>query len=761
MQSIRRFPKLVVVPLILVTGVLVMEQILKDSRSGIGLANGSESHPQPRSIPSPEELKELPKDGGPAYNRLVFEKSPYLLQHAGNPVNWYPWGEEAFQRARKENKPIFLSIGYTTCHWCHVMERESFEDEEVAALLNKYFVSVKVDREERPDIDHVYMTVTQAMTGGGGWPMTVVLTPDRKPFFAGTYFPKKGRMGLGRPGMMDLIPQLGEAWKKDHDKILEHADNVTQALARLAGGAPGDAMGAEDLETAYGQLAERFDPKHGGFGRAPKFPTPHNLSFLLRYWKRTGKPRALEMVEKTLTEIRLGGMYDHLGLGVHRYSTDPEWLLPHFEKMLYDQALLAIANLEAYQATGKEKYARTAREIFTYVLRDLTSPEGGFYSAEDADSEGEEGKFYVWRPKEVREILGKEDGDLFAEVHNIVEGGNFRDQATGEKTGDSIPHLRKELSAIARQRDLEESALTARLESARQKLFAVREKRTHPQKDDKILTDWNGLMIAALAKGAQALDAPEYRKAAQKGADFILDKLRGDDGRLLKRYRQGEAGLPAHLEDYAFMVWGLLELYEATFDVRYLREGIALNGAMLEHFWDEADGGLFMTADDGEKLLVRGKDVYDGAIPSGNSVAALNLVRLSRITGKTGYEERAAGIMKAFSGTVAGQASAHTQLMVALDFLVGPACEVVVAGAAGAEDTREMLAALRRPFVPNKVVLFRPAGTEAPAITRIAPYTKAQTSIGGAATAYVCRGFACERPTTDREAMLRSLEVRK
>jgi len=760
MQSARDLvPKFVSVTLILVLGVLVMEQLMTDGKSGIGLANGSEPGHGRKPIPSPEELKALPKDGGAEYNRLVFEKSPYLLQHAGNPVDWYPWGKEAFEKAKRENKPVFLSIGYTTCHWCHVMERESFEDDEVGALLNKYFVCVKVDREERPDVDHLYMTVTQAMTGGGGWPMTVALTPDKKPFFAGTYYPKHSRPG--RPGMMELIPRLAEAWNRDRDKILEHADNVTEALARLAGGAPGDKMGAETLDTAYRQLAERFDSEHGGFGREPKFPTAHNLSFLLRYWKRTGKAKALEMVEKTLLEIRLGGVYDHVGLGVHRYSTDREWLLPHFEKMLYDQALLAIANIEAHQATGKETYARTAREIFTYVLRDMTSPEGGFYSAEDADSEGEEGRFYVWRPEEIREILGKEEGGLFTHVHNIVEGGNFRDQAAGKMTGDSIPHLKLELSEMAKQLHAEESTLRSRLDGARQKLFAAREKRIHPQKDDKILTDWNGLMIAALAKGAQALNAPEYGKAAQRAAEFVLGKLRGDGGRLLKRYRGGEAGLPALIEDYAFMVWGLLELYEATFDVRYLQEGIALNDAMLEHFWDEEEGGFFMSADDAEELLVRSKEVYDGAIPSGNSVAALNLIRLSRVTGKAAYEERAAGIMKAFSGTVAGQASAHTQLMVALDFLIGPSYEVVVAGETGAEDTTKMLAALRRPFVPNKVVLFRPAGVETPPISGIAPYTKAQTRRDGAATVYVCRDFTCQAPTTDVRTVLRSLEVRE
>ncbi|MBI5155156.1 thioredoxin domain-containing protein, partial [Candidatus Poribacteria bacterium] len=553
------------------------------------------------AIPAPEVLATLPRDGGAGWNRLVFEQSPYLLQHAANPVDWFPWGTEAFERARREDKPVFLSVGYATCHWCHVMEHESFEDDAIASLMNEAFVCIKVDREERPDIDHVYMTVTQALTGSGGWPMTVVMTPDKEPFFAGTYFPKRG--GYGRPGMTELIPALSNAWKSDRENILRSAAHITEVLAQMSGGSPGGEPGADILDAAFQQFEESFDPAHGGFGSRPKFPVPHNLSFLLRYWYRTGEGRALEMVKHTLRAMRMGGVFDQIGFGFHRYSTDNEWLVPHFEKMLYDQALMAIACIETCRATGEEEFAQTTREIFTYILRDMTSPEGGFYCAEDADSEGIEGKFYLWTPDEVRRVLGKEEGELFCRTYQIVNGGNFRDEATGRKPGESIPHLR---AATGTQ----DPALLARLEAAREKLFTERESRIHPLKDDKTLTDWNGLMIAALAKGAKALGSQEYLHAAARAADFVLGSLRREDGRLLKRYRQGHAGLPAHLEDYAVLAWGLLELYEAGFDPRHLRAAIELTDTMLEHFLDAGSGGLFLTADDGEKLLTRSKDIH-------------------------------------------------------------------------------------------------------------------------------------------------------
>jgi uncharacterized protein YyaL (SSP411 family) len=701
-----------------------------------------------------EEIAMLPPDGGSEFNRLVFEKSPYLLQHARNPVDWYPWGEDAFEAARREDKPVFLSVGYSTCHWCHVMEEESFEDEEVAALMNEHFVSIKVDREERPDIDNIYMTVTQALTGSGGWPMTVVLTPDGEPFFAGTYFPKRSR--FNRPGMMDLLPQLAGAWETRRDEVTQSAQQISAQLRQMSGGAPGEALTQETLDTAHSQLARRYDASLGGFGSAPKFPTPHNLLFLLRHWRRTGDAATLDMVETTLQAMRRGGIFDHVGFGFHRYSTDREWLVPHFEKMLYDQALLAMAFVETYQATRDEFYADTAREIFTYVLRDMTSPEGGFYSAEDADSEGEEGLFYLWSNDQVHEVLGSVDANYYTRAYNMAEAGNFREQSTGRRTGTNIPHLRRSLAETAETLDLPEAELRERIEASRRRLFEARERRIHPLKDDKILTDWNGLMIAALARGAQALGEPRYVEAATRAADFVLARLRDENGRLLKRHRDGESGLPAHLEDHAFMVWGLLDLYEATGEVRHLQIAIELNEIMIRHFWDGDEGGFFLTADDGEELLVRPKEIYDGAIPSGNSVAALNLLRIGRITANSEMEDMAEQVMRAFSAQVSRAPSGHTLLMSALDFAIGPSHEIVIAGDPAAEDTRDMLSALWSRFIPNKVVICRPAG-ESP-ITQIAAYTESQTSLDGQATAYVCQNYACRAPTTEIAAMIQALK---
>jgi hypothetical protein len=707
-----------------------------------------------KPLPSSEALAKLPPDGGPEYNRLVFEKSPYLLQHAGNPVDWYPWGQAAFEKAGKENKPIFLSIGYSTCHWCHVMEHESFEDPEVAKLMNEHFVCIKLDREERPDVDNVYMTVCQAMTGSGGWPLTIMMTPDKKPFFAGTYFPKEGR--FGRPGMVDLLPQMGNAWNSRRGELLQSADQITTRLQQITSGRGGSEPGPQTLDNAFNQLSQRFDEQRGGFGGGGnKFPIPHNLTFLLRYWKRSGDERALKMVEKTLQEMRAGGIFDHVGFGFHRYSTDPQWLVPHFEKMLYDQALLTIAYVEAYQATGKEPYAQTAREILTYVLRDMTAPQGGFYSAEDADSEGVEGKFYLWTDDQIDAVLDAEEANLVKRVFNLRSGGNFRNPHTPPKT--NILHLTKPLDGHAVELGMAEAELRSRLEASRQKLFNAREQRVHAYKDDKVLTDWNGLMIAALAKAARALDEPKYAEAAERAADFVLKTLRDERGRLLKRYRDGAAGLPAHVEDYAFFIWGLLELYETTFDVKYLTVARELNRDLLARFWDGKNGGLFFTADDSEALIARSKEIYDGAIPSGNSVAMLNLLRLGRITGESNLEEMAAAIGKAFSGQVSRSASGHTQLMCGLEFGVGPSYEVVIAGDPGSESLRKMLRALRREFVPNKVVLLRPCQPNAPPIVELAEFTRNQKSMNGQATAYVCRNYTCKLPTTDPQAMLSSL----
>ena len=686
-------------------------------------------------------------------NRLIKEKSPYLLQHAYNPVDWHAWNEEAFEKARAENKPVFLSVGYSTCHWCHVMEKESFEDAEVAALMNEAFVSIKVDREERPDIDHVYMTVCQMMTGSGGWPLTIVMTPDKKPFFAATYIPKGSR--FGRTGMMELLPRIREVWTSRQNDVLESAENMTKALQSMEKENPGELLDLSVLDKAYQELSERFDKTYGGFSGPPKFPTPHNFFFMLRYWRRTGRQEALEMVEKTLQEIRWGGIFDQIGFGFHRYSTDREWLVPHFEKMLYDQAMLALAYLETYQATGNTGYSDTAKEIFTYVLRDMRSPEGGFYSAEDADSEGVEGKFYVWTEQELREILPPDEADLFVRVFHVQRNGNFREEASGESLGTNILYTGKSFADIASEVRLPVKEIESKIDSARFRLFEARERRIHPHKDDKILTDWNGLMIAALARGAQVLGDKAYSDAAEGAVEFLLKKLRKPDGRLLHRFREGEAGVAAHLDDYAFLVWGLIETYEATFDARFLKTALELNKDMIRHFWDQQGGGLYFTSDDAENLIVRNKEVYDGALPSGNAVAMLNLLRLGRFTGEADLEDRAFKLQRGFSQQVRQFPSGYTQFLSAVDFSLGSSHEVVISGALGA---KEMLNALRSRFSPNQVLVFRPAGQESAGIDAVVPFAKKYAPIDGKATAYVCSGHACKDPTTKVEKLLALLE---
>lgn len=691
-------------------------------------------------------------------NRLKDEQSPYLLQHADNPVDWYPWGEEAFEKARKENKPILLSIGYSTCHWCHVMEHESFEDEEVAKLINETFVPIKVDREERPDIDNIYMTVCQMMSKGGcGWPLNVIMTPDKKPFFAATYIPKESR--YGRLGMMEFIPKVKEAWEKDNDNIMKSAETITEAVKKatdVSQNTEAKDLSTRTLDTAYNQLLRNFDEENGGFGKSPKFPTPHNHLFLLRYWKRTGDQQALEMVEKTLQEMRLGGVYDHVGYGFHRYSTDPNWLLPHFEKMLYDQALLVMAYTEAYQATRKKEYERTAREILTYILRDMTSPEGGFYSAEDADSEGEEGKFYVWTEEELKETLGKDNAELIITTFNTSKSGNFVEEAGGHQTGANILHLQKPLSEIASSYEMSEEEFSEKINKARVILFNEREKRIHPYKDDKILTDWNGLMIAAFSMAGRAFNEPEYTEAAARAVDFILKDLKDSNGALLHRYRQGEAGIKANVDDYAFFIWGLLELYESTFDIKYLKEALVLQNEMDKGFWDDKHGGYYFTSNDAEELIARQKEIYDGAIPSGNSVAGLNLLKLSRITGEVEFEEKAALLGNAFSETIESGPMAYTLFMMGLDFGLGPSYEVVIVGDPESEDTKAMIDAIRKEYSPSKVVLLKEKEEDAE-IIEIAEFTKGQSSIEGKATAYVCLNHVCNLPTTNINKMLELL----
>ncbi|GAX60623.1 highly conserved protein [Candidatus Scalindua japonica] len=595
------------------------------------------------------------------------------------------------------------------------------------------------------------------MTSSGGWPLTIIMTPDKKPFFAATYIPRENHHG--RMGMLDLIPRIKEIWETQHDEILKSADQITEKLNMIAQNTAGEELGKSTLQSAYEQLSGRYSEQYGGFGNAPKFPSPQNLLFLLRYWQSTKEEKALRMVVKTLQSMQNGGIYDHIGFGFHRYSTDSHWLVPHFEKMLYDQAMLAMAYIEAFQATGIKEFEVTAKEIFTYVLRDMTDPKGGFYSAEDADSEGVEGKFYVWTEDEIRQVLKEEEADLIINMYSIDKTGNFRDEASGENTGTNILHLEKTLTEAAFKNKESLDVLQMRVETARQKLFAYRNKRVHPHKDDKILTDWNGLMIAALAKGAQVFDEPKYAEAAKRAADFIFTDMRREDGRILHRYREGHAAILANVDDYSFLIWGLLELYETLFDVHYLQMALDLNSEMIKYFWDEKDGGFYFTADDAEELIVRQKEIYDGAIPSGNSVAVSNLFRLSRITADTGLEKKADKIMLAFSKDVESAPSGYTQMMVGLGFGIGPSYEIVIVGDPEAEDTRNMLNSLRKHFIPNKVVLLKPDDQETPDITRIAEYTEYHSSIEGKATAYICLDFACKMPVTDTEEMLKLLNV--
>ena len=673
-------------------------------------------------------------------NRLIHEKSPYLLQHAGNPVNWYPWGEDAFAKAGKEKKPIFLSIGYATCHWCHVMAHESFEDEEVAGLLNRYYIAVKVDREERPDVDKIYMSACRSLTRRGGWPLSIFMTPEGRPFFAGSYFPKSSRMGM--PGFIDILQQISAMWQNDRESIVKASETITTAIQPMSYSDKQVAPASiETLKKGYTQLARAFDPSQGGFGAAPKFPTPHNLTFLLRWYKRNHDSMSLEMVEKTLDAMRKGGIFDQIGSGFHRYSVDQKWLVPHFEKMLYDQALLAMAYTEAYQATGKVKFAQVAREIFTYVLRDMTDRQGGFYSAQDADSEGKEGLFYVWTPSEVKEHIGEGQGDLFCRFYDITDAGNFEE-------GYSIPHMRMSLETFALREGVELKKLETALKDAKVRLFDARKKRVHPLKDDKILSSWNGLMIAAFAKGSQAFGDQAYADAAAAAAKFILRNLKRDDGRLLRRYRQGEAAHPGYLDDYAFLTWGLIELYEATFKISYLEEAIALNEAMIDIFWDKQGCGFYFTGKGNEPLITRSKDIYDGALPSGNSVAALNLLRLGRLTGNTDLEKKADQLTRFFAAEVFEHPMAYTQLLAALDFMVGPSLEIVIAGDPALETTRAMIRAVRRRFLPNKVLLLRPDGAEGEKLAALSPFVEPMHSVDHQPAVYLCEQYSCKKPIT-------------
>jgi len=583
------------------------------------------------------------------------------------------------------------------------------------------------------------------------------MTPDKKPFFAGTYIPRESR--FGRIGMLELIPRINKLWNSKRDEILSSAEQLSHALQRIVPESPGKELGEHTLNHAFEQLSQLYDQSRGGFRSAPKFPIPHNHLFLLRYWKRTGNKEALNMVENILSSMRRGGIFDHLGFGFHRYSTDSEWLVPHFEKMLYDQALLAMVYTETFQATKRKEFEQTTHEILDYVLRDMTAKDGAFYSAEDADSEGEEGRFYLWTQAEIEDILESEDADLIIKVFSIAESGNYREEATREKTGKNILHLNRSLTHLESELSIPEADIRRRIESARKKLLAVRDKRVNPFKDDKILTDWNGLMIAACAKAARVFNNEEYTRAAERAVDFILNKMRDSNNRLLHRHRAGESDITAYLDDYAFIIWGLLELYETTFKVHYIRTALELNDVLIKHFWDGNQGGFYFTADYGEELLIRQKTIYDGAVPSGNSVAMLNLLRLSRITGNADFEKKAMKIAEVFSKSVGDSPSAHTQLLNALDFAIGPSYEVVMVGDPKDKGLGAMLEALRTRFMPNIVVILRPTDQESPEIINIAEFIKNHTTLDDKTTAYVCLNHSCRMPTTDLNKMLESLVV--
>ncbi len=704
--------------------------------------------------PATEENQQEP----PVHNRLIREKSPYLLQHATNPVDWYPWGTEAFERAARENKPIFLSIGYATCHWCHVMAHESFEDEEVAALLNRDFIAIKVDREERPDIDSTYMAACQQLTGQGGWPLTIIMTPEKKPFFAATYLPKERRFALH--GLLELLPRVARAWREKRSELLRSAERITGSLME-----PGPEQTSLDPDTlilgeGYEDLLLRFDSDNGGFGTAPKFPSPHVLLFLLRYGTNHHAGRAIKMAEATLDAMRDGGIRDHLGGGFHRYATDARWRVPHFEKMLYDQALLLMAYTAAFLATGKIRYREIAEEIIAYVCRDLAVSEGAFASAEDADSAAGEGAYYLWTSDEIRSVLGPDDAVLAGMVYGLLPGGNIPGDGAGEPR--NILYRPVPLADIATSTGLSEPALAERITAIRQRLLAARSLRPRPDRDDKVLADANGLMIAALAQAGRAFNNRDYTERAERAMAFVLSTLGTGTGRLLHRYRDGEAMIPAFADDYAFVILALIELYETTFDPRYLAEAIAMEEIFEVHFFDWDHGGFFGVADDAEILFKRKKECYDGAVPSANSVALENLVRLSRLTGNPTYEDRASQLARAFQGRVRDRPSAYCWFLSALDRALGSSQEIVIAGDPGVGDTEALIAVVYSRYLPDATVLFSPAsGPGTGALADLAPFTRGLVMQENKATAYLCTGNACSMPVTDPAELAAWLDLKK
>jgi uncharacterized protein len=679
-------------------------------------------------------------------NQLSDETSPYLLQHADNPVDWYPWGPAAFDRARAEDRPILLSVGYSACHWCHVMAHESFEDPDTARLMNELYVNVKVDREERPDVDSVYMTAVQALTGRGGWPMTVFMTPEGSPFFGGTYYPPTPRHGL--PSFRQVLQAVADAYGQRRDDVLRSADSLRQALQQSTrldegGGEPDTGL----LDVAFARISASYDTRHGGFGEAPKFPQPMALEALLRHGARTGDELSLQMASQSLVSMARGGMYDQVGGGFHRYSVDAHWLVPHFEKMLYDNALLSRIYVEACQATGDEELREVGEDILRYVQREMMSPEGGFYSAQDADSEGEEGRFYVWTSHELDEVLAGEDGAIVREWYGVTAGGNFE--------GSNILHVAGSAEDVAAAVGVDPARVRDTVHRARKQLYEARARRVAPALDDKIITSWNALMLQSFAVAARVLDDDGYRAVAERNATFLLAELRRD-GRLLRTWRRGRATIPAFLEDYAVLADALLSLYEATGDVEWIREARTLADAMIDLFRDEREGIFYDTARDGEQLVVRPRNIDDNAMPSGNSAATLLLLRLSVLTGDHRYERLAVTALRDAAGLLERAPLAFGRMLAALDFHLAPRREVVIAGDPRSPDMRELLDVLRRRYDPNLVMAMRPVALDESAAAEV-PLLAERGPVDGRAAAFVCRNYACDRPVTDPDALRAAL----
>ena len=698
-------------------------------------------------------------------NRLIHEKSPYLQQHAFNPVDWYPWGEEAFQKAREEDKPIFLSVGYSTCYWCHVMEREVFENKELADLMNQYAVNIKIDREERPDVDRIYMKALQAMSGHGGWPMSVFLTHDLKPFYAATYIPPYPKHGI--PGFGDVLRAIHNVWKNERDKITETGQQVFDHLASAASpDLPKHELDDKILHNGFTRINEAFDPVNGGFGDAPKFPTPVMFNFLFSYYARTGEKSAIDMPLFTLRKMANGGIYDHIGGGFHRYATDAKWHVPHFEKMLYDQAQLVSSYIDAYQITGEDFYASVAKDVLNYVKRVMTSPEGGFYSAEDAESaidpdkpsEKEEGAFYVWEYSELESILTPDETAVAELYYGLRKNGNVSSDPHGVFTGKNILSIEKTKDDIARELNKDIDLVTNLLSSIRQKLFAAREKRPKCHLDDKILVSWNGLMVSACARAYQVFEDEQYLHMAKNAVQFIAHKLHdSNSGKLLRRYRDGESMIEAHLEDFAFFVRSLIDLYEASFDINLLDTALQLNEDMIELFYDEKDGGFFDTSGNDPSVILRSKEWHDGAEPSGNSIAIENLLRLSYMFGRDDYRDKAMESLSYFSELVNKAPQALAQFLAATGLALSKPKQIIIAGHTEEPKTRAMLRELHSHFIPGKVLLLADGSKSQDYLASKVEFIGTVKKIDNKPTAYVCENFTCELPVNEVDMLRKKL----